>query len=183
MIRSSSRSDRSSRGEAKLSPIPSVGAGLAERHLSQEPGQQEGGDREAGRGEEDRCDRRRERFDERLPDRLREVMNERRVRRRGNVDARRYALGELRGEPVREDRAEDRDADRAADLAEERRAGRGDPEHLVRDGVLGGENEDLHDQPEAEPEHEQVQRRQPERRRDGEPREEDHRRGRQPPCR
>ena len=59
-------------------------------------------------------------------------------------------------ELVGEDGAEHRHPDRAADLAEEGRARAGDAEVLVVDGVLGGKDEHLNDEPEAEPEHEHV---------------------------
>ena len=73
------------RGEALADPLRR--GGRAERHLAQEPGEQERGDREPGSGEEDRRERRRERLDVRLPDRRREVLHDRRVRRGRNVDA------------------------------------------------------------------------------------------------
>src|SRR5436190_15000238 len=63
MIRSSSRSERSSRGEAKLSAIPS-----RKRHLPQQPGEQERHDGESARGEKHRLEGGRERLDVRQAD-------------------------------------------------------------------------------------------------------------------
>ena len=92
----------------------------------------------------------------------RQLLDDGRAHVRRHVHAVRDALGELVAEPVREDRAEDRDADRAADLAGERRAGRGDAEQPVVDGVLRREHEHLHHHPEAEAEDQHVHGRDPE---------------------
>ena len=69
----------------------------------------------------------------------------------GRTHAGREGGGEVDAEAVGENRAEDRDADRAAHLTEQRRAGGGHAEQLVRDGVLGRQDEHLHGLPSPKP--------------------------------
>jgi hypothetical protein len=64
---------------------------------------------------------------------------------------------EVADEHVGEDGTEDRGAERAADRSEERRAGGGDAELGVGDGVLHDQDEHLHHAAEPDAEHEHVQ--------------------------
>ncbi len=68
---------------------------------------------------------------------------------------------QLSGQPVGEDGPEDGHAERGADGPEERRAGGGDPEVPVGDGVLGDQDEHLHHQAEPGAEDEEVRAHQP----------------------
>jgi hypothetical protein len=79
---------------------------------------------------------------------------------RGRVEPalRRRAGRQLAAQVAGEDRARAPRAERAADRAEQRRAGRRDPEHLVRHRVLDREHEHLHDHPEPEAQHQHVER-------------------------
>ena len=121
----------------------------AQRDFAQHPGEGERDNADRRRGQEQRMQGERHRLDVSVPDRGWEVLDELWIRRLRRSHARRELACEVLRKLVGEDRAEDRDADRAADLPEHRRRRRCDPEVLVRDRVLRGENEYLHHQAES----------------------------------
>src|SRR5262249_37939521 len=104
-IRSSSSAELSSRGAAKVSPMPSALApgGRAERSLRREPGKGKWRGGGAGGGEEGGRGGGRARRHKRRVDRGRQVAHDGRVGRLRNVDAARQALCELMSELIGKD--------------------------------------------------------------------------------
>ncbi len=136
---------------------------LAERNFFEQPGQCEG-DRGDGDGDEEHgvqgC---REGVD------VARVHGGRQLGERGRAGPSRAVetggdrgtgevVGQVAGELVGEDGAEHRGSERPSDRAEEGGARGGDTEVLVGDGILHGDDQDLHDATYAHAEHEHVQR-------------------------
>src|SRR6266511_3968012 len=136
--------------------------GVPERQLAQAEGQQEGGHREGHGPVEDGADRAGDGLDDRVVDRRgkRTEAGRRALRRGQRAGAGRAAAGQppgqLGAQPGREDRAEQRHPEGPAQLAEELRQRGHQPEVPLRDGVLAGQDEHLHERADAGPEQDHL---------------------------
>ena len=149
----------------------------AQRHLLEEPREQERDDRDHRPEQEHAVERMREGIEEVGMDGRRQAIGLRRAELDAAaqaVDDRAREVRELAREARGEDGAEDRDAEGAAHRAEERRGRGRDADVLRLRVVLHDQDEHLHDEPDADADDQHVERGEPGRRVHAEPREQEH---------